>query len=483
METHKSKKDSVFAGIIPLSELAPVPVQSPVHQAPRPAVGEEQVAALNRKIETMERNIVEQLGKKLAETLSPPPPPPPPPVSAAMPELLSKIGEMEARFREFQEKFLLGAAQMKNIEESKMGARREIEDLLKAVREQQKYSELDRQMHAQLEKAWTRVEEMEKRMLEVYSEAAKRWETPAVPEISPEKIAADVVRAVNSALDVRFKTLEDWLRAVSEKKPAPVPVPSSPQEIAAAVSSVLEEKFFLISVGADKAAEERERLTEELRGLGEKLKKETLAAIREAFTESGGAFVRQLDSVSLEGREKLDSLAKIFVGHMDELAAASREGSLKIDLLGEGLRAENEKLRSDISAAAAGLERTLCSRLKEEAAAAAADNAVGMEKIRETCCLSASNFSALAAVEKNISELETRLDGMLSGLRGFVKALEPIKLESLLGVSGAAVRRSFEEVRGIAAGLDKDRTFLSTAKGELAANVRKLTQGQAGQER
>ena len=70
---------------------------------------------------------------------------------------------------------------------------------------------------------------------------------------------------------------------------------------------------------------------------------------------------------------------------------------------------------------------------------------------------------------------------MLSGIKGFIKALESVRLESLLGVSGAIVRRSFEEARGIAEGLEKDRVFLATAKGEIAANIRRLAPGQSGE--
>ena len=467
----KNKKDSVFSGIFPANEPAPV------QQAPRPAA-DEQVAALNRKIELMERNIVGQLEKKLADA------PPPQPPSPAIPAVISKIAEMENRFKEFQEKFLLGAAQMKNIEESKISARREIEELLKVVREQQKYSELDRQMHDQLEKAWGRVEELEKRMMEVYAAAAKRpaeAAVPAAPAATPGKIAAEVMKAVEAGLAARFKALEDKLQEVAQKEP--VPAPRVIDSVAAAVAAALDNRFQLLSEEALKASSERAAWTEALRGAEGAVEKEALGAIREGFREAGGVFVRHIDGASQEGKERIDSLARMLVGHMDELAAASRDNSLKTEMLGAALRAEKEKDLSALSAAAAGLERSVCARIKEAAVAAAVENAAGLEKIRETCALSAANFSALSAVEKNLSELEGRLGGMLSGIRGFIKALEPVRLESLLGVSGAMVRRSFEDARGIAEALEKDRVFLATAKGEIAANVRRLAPGQAGEEK
>ncbi|HAN04806.1 MAG TPA: hypothetical protein DCQ25_06080, partial [Elusimicrobia bacterium] len=220
MDTHKIKKDSLFSSVFPQSEPVPAPAPAATPQPHRPTVSEDQVSALNKKIELLERNIVGELQKKLSERAEVPPAPP----SPATPALIAKITEMDQRFREFQDKFLLGAAQMKNIEESKISARREIEELLKVVREQQKYSELDRQMHDQLQKAWSRVEEMEQRLIEAYSAASKRPAEPAphpapppAPAVSADEIAAAVMKAVDKRLDERLRPLEELLRKVHSK--------------------------------------------------------------------------------------------------------------------------------------------------------------------------------------------------------------------------------------------------------------------------
>ncbi len=466
MDMPKNKKDSVFAGIFPGSE--PVPQQPFPAPAPRPAA-DEQVAALNRKIESMERNIVEQLEKKLAET------PPPPQPSPAIPEVLSKITEMEARFGEFQEKFLMGAAQMKNIEESKNGARREIEELLKVVREQQKYTELDRQMHDQLQKAWTRVEELEKRMMDVYVSAAGKPAEPAAPVFSQEKFESELRKAVDTGLEARFKGLEDRLLEAAQRQAG---APRTVEAVAVAVAASLEARFQRLTDEAFKASSERAAWTEALRGAQEELRSEALEAVRQGFSEAGGVFVRHIDAASLEGKDRLDTMARLMAERLDQLGAASRENAVKVETLGAQLRAENERSMAELSAAVAGLERNVQAGIRDAAAEAAGQNAAEMRRIREACSISASNAVVLGRAEKGLSELEGRLSAMLDSIRKFIKTLEPVKLDSLLGVSGAIVRRSFEDVKTLADGLEKDRAVFAELKGELAANIGKYSGGE-----
>ena len=339
MDNQKYKKDSVFSSVFPEQTPAspPAPAAAPAH---KPEVSEGQVSALNKKIEMLERNIVGELQRTLAEHASAPPPPPPPP-SPAIPAVISKITEMENRFKEFQEKFLIGAAQMKNIEESKISARREIEELLKVVREQQKYSELDRQMHDQLEKAWGRVEELEKRMMEVYAAAVTRPPEVAVPVVAPEKIAAEVMKAVEVGLAARFKALEDKLQEVARKDV--VPGPRAIDSVAIAVTAALDGRFQRLTEAVAKVSSERTNWIEALHYAEGTLGKEALGAIREGFKEAGGTFLNHIDGASQQGKENIDSLARMLVGHIDELAAASRENSFKIEMLGTALRAEKEK--------------------------------------------------------------------------------------------------------------------------------------------
>lgn len=125
------------------------------------------VAELKRRLDRMEKNISTQ------------------PVPATQPgrqtaaesgagvnreeAVLSRLSGLEVRLAEIADKLVPGIVSARAAEESKAGARREIEELLKVVREQQKYSEMDRQLHEQIEKSWHRVEELEKKLMEVYS--------------------------------------------------------------------------------------------------------------------------------------------------------------------------------------------------------------------------------------------------------------------------------------------------------------------------
>ena len=509
METHKNKKDSVFSGIFPSNE--PAPPQEAVPHAYKPAVSEEQVAALNSKIELMESNIVGRIERKLAEQvpLSPPPP-------ALAPAVLLKITEMENRFKDFQEKFLLGAAQMKNIEESKISARREIEELLKVVREQQKYTELDRQMHDQLEKAWARVEEMDKRLMEVYAAAAKKPAEPSAPAVSAAEISAAVLAAVDARLTERLAPLETMLKSASSKPEAAPAV--SAAEIAAAVQATVDSRLterlspfeaMLKSASskleaAPAAARRVEGRVEELSAdvetrlsdfsyeiirqlhsetfaakermeeLLAEVRKDVLSSVREAVTEGSGAFLRHVDAAALDGREMIDALGKLMVGHLDELSARGAAGALKLDVLESCVKAEGEKALSAVSAVRPALEKFICAQFEAAAAGRTAENSAQLEKIQEAYGLSASNAAAISGVAKNISEIEERLGGVLSELKAFIRALEPINLEAVLGVSGAILRGSFKSVVGLTAGLEKEMVLLAGAKGGIEENLKSL---------
>ncbi len=499
METNKSKKDSVFSGIFPSAETMPPPETAP--HAYKPAVSGEQMAALNNKIELMERNIVGQIEKKLAEQVPPPPPPPPPP-SPVAPVVLQKITEMENRLKDFQEKFLLGAAQVKNVEESRISGRREIEELLKVVRDQQKYSELDRQMHDQLEKAWARVEEMEKRMMEVYSAAAKKPPEPQVQGASPAEIAAEVLKAVDAGLEARLKPLEAALINIAAKAEAAsaaagleerlVPLEALLKNAAAAIAAipaashdlevrlaqftaVVEAKHTVLSAEIRELRSESAAGKERLEDLLTGIKTDICSAVGESFSESGAAFVKHADSAAAEWKERLDGLGGMFASRLDELVARGRENTLKIEAL--------EKALSAASSIQHGFEKALFARIDEAAARVTAENAVQQGKNTEAYGLSASNTAAISAAAGSISVMEARLGGVLAGLKGFIKALEPVNLGPLLGVSGAIIRNSFESAWELVSGLEKEIALLAQAKGEMEANMKRLAPRPGGEKK
>ncbi len=469
MRNNEGKKDSVFSGIFPSNEPAPPPAPAPA--APKPAVSEEQVAALNRKIELMERNIVGQIEKKLTEQVSSIPAAP---QAQPDPAVLLKMAEMEGRLKEFQEKFLLGAAQIKNIEESKISARREIEELLKVVREQHKYSELDRQMHDQLEKAWSRVEEMEKRMMEVYSAAAKKPPEPVAPAVSTEEIAAAVVKAVDAGLKERLAPLEAALKYAAAKIEAAPAAARGVEGRVAELSKAIDARLAGLAPEIKQLQIESFAGKERVEDILIEVKKDVVSSVRESFADGSGAFLRHVDAAAVDGRERLDSLARLLVSHIDELAARERDNTLKIDAFETRLQLENEKVLSAVSNMRYGLGKSLEAHIDAVAAKAAAENVRQLEKIKETYGLSASYAPAIAAVAGNISSIEERLNGVMAGLKVFVKALEPVDLEALLGVSGALIRRSYDSAAELAAGLEKERVLLARTRGEIEASLKSL---------
>lgn len=520
MEAYKNKRDSVFAGIFPSNEPAPQPV--PVQQVHKPAVSEDLAAVLNKKIELMERNIVGQLEKRLAEQV--PPPPPPPPLSGLAPAVLSKMTEMENRLKDFQEKFLLGAAQLKNVEASKVSGRREIEELLKVVREQQKYSELDRQMHDQLEKAWSRVEEMEKRMMEVYAAAAKKPVEPPARGASPAEISAEVLKAVNAGLEERLKPLETLLKNAAAETASVSAAAKKPAELAAevlnALDAKLEERLAPLETMLKNSAVKTAAAAAEARGIEGRVaelsaavdsrlacfqaeirqlhieafagkerveeilaevRKDVLSSVRAGFADESGAFLRHIDAAAVDGRERLDVLGKLLISHLDELSGRSRDNALKIDAVENCVRAGNEKALSAVSASQYGLEKALRAHIDEAAARVASENAWQLEKIKEAYGLSASNTAAIAAAAKIISRIEASLGGVRAGLKAFIRTLEPVKLEAILGVSGAIIRRSLEAAGELVAGLEKETLLLAREKGEIEANLKNLAPKPGGE--
>lgn len=518
MEAQKNTKDSIFTGIFPSHE--PLPPQEAVPHSYKPAVAEEQIDALNVKIESMERNIVGWIEKKLAEQVPPQPP------SALPPELLSKITEMEASFKDFQEKLMLRAAQTKNTEESRISGRREIEELLKVVRDQQKYSELDRQMHDQLEKAWARVEEMEKRMMEVYSAAARKPAEPAVPAVSPVEIAAEVQKAVDARLEERLKPLETALKTAAAKIEAASAAAKKPAEIVAEVVKVLDaglqERLAPLEALLKKAAVKIEagpaaarsiegRVAElsaavdaRLAGLSSEItqlridnfgdkermgdilaevKKDVLSSVREAFDEGSGAFIRHIDASAMDGRERIDAMVKLLISHMDELSARARDNALKIEALESCVDSENKKTLSAVSSMQYGLEKSFHARIEEAVDRLAAVNSGQLEKIKEAYGLSASQAPAVSAMAGSISEIEGRLVGVLAGLKAFIKVLEPVNLEGVLGVTGAIIRRSYASAGELVVGLEKETMLLARARGIIDTNLKNLALKHGGEEK
>ncbi|MFA6433357.1 MAG: hypothetical protein WCW52_01545 [Elusimicrobiales bacterium] len=456
------KKDSIFAGLNPVPP--PSFAQGPV-PSPRPAAQDQDVAALKQKIDAMEKNIVGQLEKKMGEYLKPSAPPPPPPGASRAQEmtvqsLLARIGELDKRLEEFTRSAMVSSVQMKNIEESKIGARREIEELLKVVREQQKYSELDRQMHDQLEKSWSRVEELEKKLMDFYTAISKK----------PAEMAADSCKIMEAALEQRLSPFESSFKAVTARLDA-VPdvvlgVETRVREFSASVDARLtgfasDIRQLHIEAFAGK---------EQVQDIIAEIKKDVLSSVREAFAEAGAALIKHVDASALDERERVDVFSKLVIGHIDGLAMLSRDGGVKLDALEAGVKSENARTRDE-------LERALRERIAAAAADARAENAGQLKKVTEIYGLSVSNLSAISAVSENIAAVEERLSGVLAGLKAFVKGTASINMGSILGVSGAMMRKSFESAEMSIAELENAALALAKAKAEIETNLKKIRSG------
>lgn len=467
METPRNNnKSSLFSAVFPSGDPVPAPAPAP---PPRPQVSNEQVEALNRKIEALERNLMRELEKKLTELPAAQDP------SPAIPDMLGKMTEIESRFREFQDKFLLGASQMKNIEESKITARREIEELLKAVREQQKYSEMDRQMHAQLEKAWQRVEEIEKRMVDAYTEAARRPAAPppapAVPPpgISEKVIVAEISGAVNARLDEKLAGFEAELKKVIAAVDASMRSAGTAEKREAGLLSPIMDVVSGLAAAVQQLRVEVFSGKERVEDVLESSKQELSAAVKAAVSEERAAAAGQMAGVSEEIRGYVDSQGKMLLAQMEELYVKQRDISVKISMLEGALKKESEKSLAGCANAAERAQKDVVERIRCLVSASGAETSAKLEELRGIFGLALGKTAALSSTEKALSGIEDRCCALVSGLRGLVKDLEPIKLEALLGVSGSIVRRDLQAFRELTDGLERELTELTQLRSELSA--------------
>ncbi|MGD9643754.1 MAG: hypothetical protein AB7V08_13565 [Elusimicrobiales bacterium] len=495
MDNQKYKKDSVFSSVFPQQEPAspPAPAAAPAH---KPEVSEGQVSALNKKIEMLERSIVGELQRTLAERASAPPAPPPPP-SPAIPAVISKITEMENRFKEFQEKFLMGAAQMKNIEESKISARREIEELLKVVREQQKYSELDRQMHDQLEKAWARVEQMEGRLVEAYAAAAQKPApaappaVPPAPQVSAEEIAAAVLKAVDGAmgerikamdakLDARLRLMEDMLR---KSQAGAGDLSEAFRQLGASLSSQsarLDSALASISEVVGRSAVNAFAGKERLEDMAADMKAELKGFIKEQADRSVSAFVGHADASALDARERLDALARMIVAHVDSLTSAQAVVSARLGDIAAAVDNRAEEQRRASAASAEDAERSLRVGLDSLADRVRAENDGQLGKLREIFDLSASGQAALSGAAADISAVESRLEVLRTVLGRVLADLRAVNLEGILGVSGAVIRKTVEGLPGLCEELRRNETLMREKRAVIEAGALRLRAGGGG---
>lgn len=466
------RKDSIFSSITP-AQPAPAPMPAP---APRPAVDAEAVNTLKLKIDALEKNIVAQLEKKLGDQAkaaiqAPPSPPAPPQASTQQEQLLRKIEDLERRL---SDSTAVSASHLRNIEESKISARREIEDLLKAVREQQKYSELDRQMHDQLEKAWTRAEALEKKLMDFYAsvlelEARRKEDSSSAADkaaASSERLAA-ALEALSSRIEhLERRGSESSLPALAED------IRRNQQEF---MSKAMREGNALLAAqeeaGREMLANFRESATS-LRDFFDNQFRRELTMLNERVAAENAALRREITAALEESRrlarEQGDAAAARTAefGRLLEstrLKAESAEAALETSARRQALALEEFARRMDAELRAVNADFLAASRRDSE-------DRFSRFGAKYADALLAVTFieSFRAAVGGALDRLESHGGRMAA----FLAHVSPGQLEKLLGVSGEMVRDQFEAMANASEGLKADIAALREIKRGIEEKVR-----------
>jgi hypothetical protein len=556
------KKDSIFSSLMPASQAAPIqaaPFAAAPLPAARPAVADQDIYALKQKIEAMEKNIVSQLEKKIAEARSVPQPPMPPmqpmqsiqpmPPSMSPQFLLTKIAELDKKLEMFTSSAMLSAAQMKNVEESKISTRREIEDLLKVVREQQKYSEMDRQMHDQVEKSWHRVEELEKKLMDFYSSAMHKSaeegrvspplrseEVERIVDARFQKFLADVdlrFRAVTEVMrksdedsrlapplradevgkvvdarfqkflaevDQRFRAVTEGMlradevgkvvdgrfqkflenvdqrfRAVTDKLDGQFPavMRKNEEKISAAISE-LDAKQAAFATEFRKLSPAIFAGEESVRALYAGVRSDMLFALKESLREEHTAITSHIDSFILDIEERMDSMSKLVLSHADGLTVQAGEAAAQLKKIEAEAGINAQKARLDLAALGGKIEEALRKNADETGERIQAESAKSADKIMEFSRLSSYSLSGAASLAGSLGELSGRLETLKDRIQGFADGFKSVKLESLLGVSGALVRRNYEGLQIALKEMAQELAFFKAQETEITGNLKAM---------
>jgi len=462
------KKDSIFSSIAPAQPAAaPAPAA-----APRPAMDAEGLAVLKQKIDVLEKNIVAQLEKKLSDQAKPQGAPPPPPAQASSPVpdmFFRKMEDLERRLSDFGQAAAVSASQLRNIEESKISARREIEDLLKAVRDQQKYSEMDRQMHDQLEKAWTRAEELEKKLMDFYSsviamEAKRRDEAAASSDKSVAALEALTARL--AALEQRLASSPIENLAADMRRSQEEFVARAARESAAMLAAQEAAARDTLANFRDASASLRDffdnNFRRELNGLSERVAGETAALRRElaASQQESRELIREQGAAAAA---KTDEFGKVL--EASRLKAESAEAALEVSARRQALALEEFARRMDADLRAISSEY-LAAAKKEN------DERFAKFGAKYADALLSVTFveSFRAAVSASIDRLEAHEGRMTE----FLSHVSPVHLERLMGVSGEVVREQFEAMSNASGELKEDLARLRDIKRGIEQKVRDI---------
>jgi hypothetical protein len=459
------KKDSIFARLNPP---APPPAQ-PRPAEPRPDAAELEAAALKRKMDAMEKNLVAQLEKKITDLLTAAPAKRPDADSAA---LAARIAELDKRLEEFARNAVTSSVQLKNIEESKISARREIEDLLKVVREQQKYTEMDREMHDQLAKSWIRAEELEKKLMDFCgtvliqkNQGAPAPAAPAPAAAPDERPGLEELR--QGMLAELAKTREETLALAREQAEAfkamfEEQVKGRLDLVQGAVAAELERSRKETAAGLE---QDRRRIAAELeqdrRRAAAELEQERRQAAAEMELlkkELAGqlkAMQSMLDNFGRGVQEKLSAAE-------DAAADASRHAADAASLLGQKLDRLGGILKNEGDKTLAGVEES---------------NNRCFEALNKKYAEALASASSLNFIASSADAAARKMDSLERALAALVSGTDKDRLASALGVSGLLVRQNFEAMETLLAGLKEDSDGLERIKKDVEARLKDIFRG------
>jgi hypothetical protein len=424
-------------------------------------VDAEAVNTLKLKIDALEKNIVAQLEKKMGEQHKSPaagaPPPPPPPQAAQINDMLyCRIEELERRLADFGHAAALSTSQLKSIEESKISARREIEDLLKAVREQHKYSEMDQQMHQQLEKSWARAEELEKKLMDFYStvlqmESLKREEATDV---------ADKTVAALEKLSARIDGLEKKIEGVSAAVPDSQELAASLRESSASFKEIFDNYVRReLELLRDKLSSETEAMRRASSASSEEIEKR-LNQQAAAAAEHDAEFSRVAEANRLKAEGVQASLEAAAQRQAEALEAAAFKQAQALEAATRrqtlALEEFSRRLESDIR----GINTDFASSVKKESDAR-------FEKFGAKYADALLSVNFIEGFRAALTESIDKLDAYDRLVAGLLKEVSPAQLQVMQGVSGMLVRKHFEELAGVAAKVKSDMDRLRVIKREV----------------
>lgn len=431
------KKDSIFSGLNPAPPPAPA-------APPRPAASEQEISELNRKIEALERRLKAPAAQQEA---------PKPPDSGQF--VLAKISDLEKKLEEFSRSVMMSSAQMKSIEESKMGARRETEELLKVVREQQKYSEMDRQMHDQVEKAWTRVEDLEKKLLDFYASAMnrapdeRRAAQPAIQAGEVDRIVDAKMQNFLLEMDLRFKSVVSMLEGASLKS---------------------------VHKSEQKAADLLGGLDVRMTAFESELK----TSLKSVQREESESVKKYLNGYIVDSESRLNAISKLVADYMGRLADQSRQQGDKLERIGAAAEMYAAKSRAAAAALAEELEGMLRKHTADMAARMRDENAKISGEIVELSRLSTFSLGTTTLLAANMDELGGDLAKLRDSLKVLVDGLKNIDLGAILGVSGEVVRKNFKGLREALGGMEQHLAAFDRIKGAVNENLKERKAGEGG---